>query len=96
MSKVELKPCPFRIHGERRESLTIAGKFYYNETFMPCMGKECACYKEDAVDAYCERNGAHMLMTKEVMELVEIPTSHINLGVLKELKAQCAVPTLEM
>ena len=64
----ELKPCPFRIHGERRESLTVAGEFFYNETFMPCMGKECACFKEDSVDAYCDRNGAFMTMTKEVTE----------------------------
>ena len=68
MSKA-LKPCPFRIHGERKESLTVAGEFYYNETFMPCMGEECACFnKRDSVDAYCDRNGAFMLMTKEVTE----------------------------
>ena len=76
MSK-ELKPCPFRVHGERTPfrvhgertaSLTVAGEFYYNETFMPCMGKECACFHEDSVDAYCDRNGAFMRMTKEVTE----------------------------
>ena len=39
----ELKPCPYRIHGEMRSSLTVQGEFDYNETFMPCMGKECAC-----------------------------------------------------
>ena len=64
----ELKPCPFRVHGERTASLTVAGEFYYNETFMPCMGKECACFKEDSVDAYCDRNGAFILMTKGVTE----------------------------
>ncbi len=64
----KLKPCPFRVHGERRESLTVAGEFFYNETFMPCMGEECACFTEDSVDAYCDRNGAFMRMTKEVTE----------------------------
>ena len=66
--KRELKPCPFRIHGERRESFTVAGEFFYNETFMPCMGKECACFHENSVDAYCDRNGAFMTMTNEVTE----------------------------
>ena len=65
MSRV-LKPCPFRVHGERTASLTVAGEFYYNETFMPCMGKECACFKENSIDTYCDRNGAFMTMTKEV------------------------------
>lgn len=68
LEKTALKPCPFRIHGERTASLTVAGEFFYNETFMPCMGKECACFKEDSVDAYCDRNGAFMTMTKEVTE----------------------------
>ena len=66
MSKIELKPCPYRIHGERTASLTVAGEFYYNETFMPCMGKECACYEESYGDAYCTRNNANAKMTKEV------------------------------
>ena len=98
MSKRELKSCPFRIHGERRESLTVAGEFFYNETFMPCMGKECACYKEDSVDAYCDRNGAFMTMTKEVTEcpITEIEESYISHGTLEELKEQCAVPTLKI
>ena len=61
----ELKPCPFRIHGERTASLTVAGEFYYNETFMPCMGKECPCYEEDACDAYCKRDNTYLRMTKE-------------------------------
>lgn len=65
MSKKKLKPCPFRVHGERTPSLTIEGAYYYNETFMPCMGKECPCFHEDSVDAYCDRNGAFMTMTKK-------------------------------
>ena len=67
-NKIKLKPRPFRVHGEREPSLTIEGAYYYNETFMPCMGEECACFKEDSVDAYCDRNGAFMTMTKEVTE----------------------------
>lgn len=38
MSK-KLKPCPFRVHGERTASATIQGEYYYNEFFMPCMGE---------------------------------------------------------
>lgn len=45
---MELKPCPFRVHGERTASLTVAGEFYYNETFMPCIGVDCpACRPQD-------------------------------------------------
>ena len=62
MSK--LKPCPFRVHGERVMSLTVAGEYYYNEIFMPCMEKECACFHRDGDEAYCERNGAYMRLTK--------------------------------
>ena len=62
----ELKPCPYRVHGEMRASLTVQGEFYYNETFMPCMGKECVCYKEDYGEAYCTRNNANAIMSKEV------------------------------
>ena len=67
--KTNLKPCPFRVHGERLPSLTIEGAYYYNETFMPCMGKECPCYAvEFPGNAVCRRNGANMTMTKEVTE----------------------------
>ena len=65
--KTNLKPCPFRVHGERLPSLTIEGAYYYNETFMPCMGKECPCYEEDATGedfVICRRNGAYMIMSK--------------------------------
>ena len=64
----ELKPCPYRVHGERTPSLTVSGEYYYNETFMPCIGEGCACFKEGSVGAYCDRNGAFMRMTKEVTE----------------------------
>ena len=56
----ELKPCPYRVHGERRASLTVEGEYYYNECFMPCMGKECPCFHIDCREAYCDRGGAHM------------------------------------
>lgn len=56
----KLKPCPFRVHGERRASLTVEGEYYYNEWFMPCMRKECPCFYIDCGEAYCGRNGAHM------------------------------------
>lgn len=56
----ELKPCPYRVHGERTSSLTISGEFYYNEYFMPCMKKKCACFHTDCDEAYCDRNGAYM------------------------------------
>lgn len=36
----ELMPCPYRVHGERTMSLTVAGEYYYNEYFMPCMKKK--------------------------------------------------------
>ena len=62
MSK--LKPCPFRVHGERVMSLTVAGEYYYNEIFMPCMEKECACFHRDGDGAYCDRNGAYMRLTE--------------------------------
>ena len=56
----ELKPCPYRVYGERRASLTVAGEFYYNEYFAPCIERECDCFRVDCGDAYCTRNGAYM------------------------------------
>ena len=61
----KLKPCPYRVHGERVPSLTVPEAFYYNEVFMPCMGKKCSCYEEDACDAYCRRDNTYLRMTKE-------------------------------
>ncbi len=54
----KLKPCPFRVHGERVASLTVAGEFYYNEVFMPCMGDDCAAYSNGT----CLRDGARFDM----------------------------------
>ena len=48
----EYKKCPYRIHGERRASLTIKDEYTYNEVFMPCMGEECAGFE----GGYCKRN----------------------------------------
>ena len=59
-----LKPCPYRVHGERKASLTVSGEFYYNEYFMPCMRQKCACFHIDCGDAYCDRNGAYMKLGK--------------------------------
>lgn len=56
----DLKPCPYRVYGERKMSLTVAGEFYYNEYFAPCIERECACFRVDCGDAYCTRNGAYM------------------------------------
>ena len=56
----ELKLCPYRVYGERRTSLTVAGEFFYNEYFAPCMRRECACFRVDCWDAYCTRNGVYM------------------------------------
>lgn len=66
----KLKPCPFRVHGERTPSWTYSGEYYYNETFMPCMQKACACFHEDCGDAYCDRNGAYMRLGK-VPKIIE-------------------------
>ena len=59
----KLKPCPYRVHGERVASLTVAGEFYYNEFFLPCMGDGCAAYSNGT----CRRNGAvfDMIMEEE-------------------------------
>lgn len=54
----KLKPCPFRVHGERTASWTVAGEYYYNETFMPCMGEKCAAYW----NGRCMRDGANFPM----------------------------------
>lgn len=48
--------CPFRIHGQKIASLTIAGECYYSEHFMPCLEKRCPVFRVDCGDAYCYRN----------------------------------------
>ena len=60
----DLKPCPFRIHGEKTKSMTIEGEYYYSEYFMPCLQGECPCYHADCGDVYCDRNGAYMRLGK--------------------------------
>ena len=60
----KLKPCPYRVHGERVTSLTMPGEYYYNEIFMPCMREECACFHRDGNDVYCDRNCAYMRLTR--------------------------------
>jgi len=52
---INLKPCPWRVHGIKRKSLTVEGEEFYNETFMPCMGDKCACYEEYGDEARCMR-----------------------------------------
>ena len=56
-----LKSCPYRVHGERVASLTVAGELYYNEVFMPCMGNDCAAY----FNGICRRDGAFFDMIME-------------------------------
>ncbi len=53
-----LKLCPFRVHGERTQSLTVRGEYFYNEFFMPCMGDKCAAY----FDGKCMKDGANFAM----------------------------------
>jgi len=63
---INLKPCPFRIYGAKQMSLTIPGEYFYRETFMPCMGDDCPCYKEEGNDIKCYRdNMAFDLRMKE-------------------------------
>lgn len=59
-----LKPCPFRVHGERTASLTIDGEFYYNEIFMPCMGDKCACYYDLGDEIRCCRDNTYFILAK--------------------------------
>ena len=51
-----MKYCPYRVHGERRASLTVQGEYYYNECFMPCLKEECACYVKDGEEEKCLRS----------------------------------------
>lgn len=61
---MELKPCPFRIQGERKASRTIPGEYYYSETFMPCLKRECICYYEYDDGAWCAREGTYMRLNR--------------------------------
>lgn len=60
----KLKPCPFRIHGERTASMTVYGEFYYNETFMPCMGEECACFRVVDDEVRCCRDNMYLVLAE--------------------------------
>ena len=60
----KLKPCPFRIHGERKASATVHGEFYYNETFMPCMGEDCACYDDFGDEIRCRRDNTYFILAE--------------------------------
>lgn len=62
----ELKPCPFRVHGERTASLTVAGEFYYNETFMPCMREDCPAFVPG--NNICTNYGANYDMNRRAGE----------------------------
>jgi len=59
---MELKPCPFRIHGERRMSATMPGEYYYNESFMPCMRDRCACYMDTGEEIRCNRDHLYLVI----------------------------------
>ena len=62
-----LKPCPYRVQGARRMSWTVDGEYSYSESFMPCMGFECACFHVDMKDrAYCNRGGACITLAVDV------------------------------
>lgn len=62
----ELKPCPFRVHGERTASLTVAGEFYYNEIFMPCMREDCPAFVPG--NNICTNYGANYDMNRRAGE----------------------------
>ena len=61
---IKLKPCPFRVHGERISSLTVQGEFFYNEIFMPCMGEECACYYDSGDEIRCCRDNTYFILAE--------------------------------
>ena len=60
----KLKPCPFRVHGERTASLTVDGEYYYNEIFMPCMRDACACYEEVGDKIICFRENSSFVLAE--------------------------------
>lgn len=59
---MELKPCTYRVKGKITVSYTLQGETYYSESFMPCMGENCAVF--DSVT--CTRNGMRMDMEEDV------------------------------
>lgn len=62
----KLKPCPYRVQGARRMSWTVDGEYSYSESFMPCMGFECACFNFDIDIAYCNRSGVRIVLAKDI------------------------------
>ena len=63
MEEIKLKPCPFRVHGHRTQSLTVVGEYFYNETFMPCMGEDCPAFRK--LDNTCTNYGANYDMRRK-------------------------------
>lgn len=61
-----LKPCPYRVQGARRMSWTVDGEYSYSESFMPCMGFDCACFHVDIDRAYCNRGGVRTVLAKDI------------------------------
>ena len=61
-----LKPCPYRVQGIRKMSWTIDGEYSYSESFMPCMGFDCACFHVGIDKAYCNRNGVCIILGVDV------------------------------
>ena len=63
MGMDNLKPCPFRYHGDM--SLTAEGEYHYKDVFAPCLQEECPCFHVNYGDAYCDRNGAYMKLGRK-------------------------------
>lgn len=73
--------CPFRVHGERTASLTVAGEYYYNETFMPCLKEGCPVFSQDCGDMYCYRNDTPIILHKAQEEQNEkTQNDQVNIG----------------
>lgn len=68
MTEERIKPCPFRVYGERVNSLMVEGEYFYKEYFMPCLRENCPCFHKDCGDYYCDRNGAYMKLGEEVRQ----------------------------
>lgn len=64
----KIKPCPFRVHGERVASLTVEGEFYYNEYFMPCLREECPCYLDVGYEIRCSRDNTYFVLAERKEE----------------------------
>lgn len=60
---MRLKPCVWRIHGEKTMSLTTTGEYYYNESFMPCMGEKCPAFNKFNIS--CMKDGCNFDLIPE-------------------------------